>query len=372
MRIGAVAVAIAVAVVLYGLSRPSAVGPVAEIDIATPPTGAPPAPPAEAAPSGQAPSAVTVDRAGGSPATVATPATEPRPAPGERAKAAIVVPAVPPPTDTGPAGIVPVVDDAALVEAGAHGPLPRIAADGRQPWRVYARPADGRDDRPRVVVIVAGLGLSDAATETALRRLPPAVTLAFDPYGRVSASWAARARGAGHEILMAVPLESDDPAFDDAGPKALLTSLPWPANADRLDFLLSRATGYAGIITVGGSRFARRDTGVQALLRVTRRRGLMVVDGVQSEASRIGRLAAELAVPRASVDVLLDEQLNPQAVDDALARLASAARSRAIAVALARPYPVTVDRIVAWAATLDDQGLVLVPVSAVADRQVMP
>jgi len=41
-------------------------------------------------------------------------------------------------------------------------------------------------------------------------------------------------------------------------------------------------------------------------------------------------------------------------------------------VAIARPYPVTLERLTAWAATLDERGLVLAPVSAVADAQLLP
>ena len=46
------------------------------------------------------------------------------------------------------------------------------------------------------------LGLSRAATEAAIAKLPPSVTLAFSPYARNLKTWPERAKGAGHEVLV--------------------------------------------------------------------------------------------------------------------------------------------------------------------------
>ena len=54
--------------------------------------------------------------------------------------------------------LTPSEPDLRLVDASPFGPLPRIGDDGRRPLEVYARPFDRRDDRPRVAVLVTGLG----------------------------------------------------------------------------------------------------------------------------------------------------------------------------------------------------------------------
>ncbi len=83
-------------------------------------------------------------------------------------------------------GLTP-APDKALVEKGPHGPLPRIGSDGRKPLDVYARPVATSSklppNAPRVAIMVGGMGLSQNATRHALDKLPPAVTLAFAPYG---------------------------------------------------------------------------------------------------------------------------------------------------------------------------------------------
>ncbi len=74
--------------------------------------------------------------------------------------------------------------DPALIEQTAQGSLPKIGEDGRMAWQVYARPFEDEAKRPRIVIIIGGLGLSRAATEAAVSRLPGEVTLAFDPYAK--------------------------------------------------------------------------------------------------------------------------------------------------------------------------------------------
>ena len=56
-------------------------------------------------------------------------------------------------------------------------------------------------------------------------KLPPAVTLAFTPYGADPTKLAERARAQRHEILLQVPMEPFDYPDNDPGPQTLLTTL---------------------------------------------------------------------------------------------------------------------------------------------------
>ena len=80
--------------------------------------------------------------------------------------------------------------DPALIEFSSAGGLPVIAADGRLPRQVYARPYEPADGRAKLVVIVAGIGLNKAASEAAIERLPGAVVLAIDAYAARPDAWA--------------------------------------------------------------------------------------------------------------------------------------------------------------------------------------
>jgi len=271
-----------------------------------------------------------------------------------------------------PATPLPPSPDPTLVEQGPQGTLPKIAEDGRTPLQAYARPFDSRDDRPKIAIVVAGLGLSRAATEAAIRRLPASVTLAFDAYAPDLDVWAAAAREAGHELLVGLPMESSEFPVHDPGPFALLTTLPSGDNIQRMEQVLARLSGYVGVLGVHGSAFGARADVVRPILTALKGRGLMFVDGTDGDETVAPKIATEIGLPRAFVDLVVDAEPSKAGIDAGLARLESLVRERAVVVAVARPYPVTVERLRAWVATLDSKNLVLAPVSAVADRQFLP
>ena len=273
---------------------------------------------------------------------------------------------IPEPPTAQPLSAVP---DPALVEESPQGPLPKVAEDGRMAWQAYAAPFDAKDSRPRIATIIAGLGLSRAATEAAINRLPAAVTLAFDPYAKGLSDWVSLARQAGHEILLSLPMEPADFPLRDPGPLALLTSLEPADNLQRLELLLGRLSGYVGVITVLGSQFTTVESQVRPLLEALKGRGLLYVDSGTTPKTLAPKIAGEIDLPAAVNSLVLDGELTRAAVENQLTTLEGIARRRTRVVAVASPYPVIIERIAAWAQTLEAKNLVLAPVSAVAGPQ---
>ncbi len=258
--------------------------------------------------------------------------------------------------------------DGSLLETTRHGELPVIAADGREAWQVYARPFPPGDARPRVAVVLTGLGLSQAATNAAIG-LPGAISLSFAPYAANLNEWASRARAAGHEILLDLPMEPQDYPTDDPGPHTLLTSLNPSDNVARLEWLLGRFAGYIGVIDRMGTKFTRSSEALRPVLAALKNRGLMVVDSRTSETSRVFDLAGQVGLARAIASADIDRLASRDAIDRQLAVIEQEARASGYAVAVARPYPVTIERLSLWARSLEDRGFVLAPVSAIANRQ---
>src|ERR1051326_8677680 len=64
--------------------------------------------------------------------------------------------------------------DPALIETSPQGPLPRIADDGRKPMAAYAAPAGS--GKLRIAILVSGFGGSATASNSALAKLPAAIT----------------------------------------------------------------------------------------------------------------------------------------------------------------------------------------------------
>jgi hypothetical protein len=258
-----------------------------------------------------------------------------------------------------------------LLEAGRHGALPRIGADGRTSIRAYGREFDRRDTRPRLGIVVADIGLAAAPTEDAIRRLPPAVALAISPYAPRPAEAAERARARGMETLIAIPLEPTGYPLNDPGDRALLTGRPMAENLDQLDWALARVQGQVGAIGVvagmRGERFAALPEAIGAVQEALFRRGLLYLD------PRPGAAAPARAWGR-GVDVVLDEPARTRGeIERRLGELEAIARDRGSALGLAgAPTSVLVETVTAWAAGLEQRGMVLAPVSAMIQRPEAP
>lgn len=256
-----------------------------------------------------------------------------------------------------------------LLERGRAGVLPRVGADGTQPWQHYARPFPQDDPRPRIALVVTDVGISQSAAENAIARLPGAVTFAIPAGLKDAQPLVDRMRGDGHEVLLSVPMEPVGFPRNDPGPGTLLTSLTDERNVERLETAMATATGYVGLTSTTGTAFTRKAENLRPILQQTQRRGLLYVDSWLVPDSRVTRLATELGLPRAVSDGLVDRVASAGGIDAQLKELERLAMANGVAVGFAQPLPVTVERIATWAATLRDRGIVLAPVTAVVNRQ---
>ena len=255
---------------------------------------------------------------------------------------------------------------AGLVESGRYGPLPQRGPDGLRPADAYAGatpPTRLGRTAPRIALVVGGMGLSRAATDNAVDRLPAGVTLGFAPYGENLAAAVARARAAGHEIVLQVPMEG----FGDqsAGLEHRLTVAALNRNLDDLSWLESRFTGYAGVMNFLGGRFLAEEAALKPVLADIALRGLYWLDDGSASRSLSLDLANKTALPARRAEVMLDSGGKADGIEAALTKLESVARAQGSAIGVASGLPVSVDKIAAFARRLEDKGIALVPVSAV-------
>ena len=260
--------------------------------------------------------------------------------------------------------------DKALVEEvnGLAGKLPIISRDGRKAWEVYARPPTAAGSNPRLAIVVTGLGLSRAATIAAIKKLPSDVSLAFSPYARDLNDWLLRARLAGHEVFMELPMESKGFPEQDAGPLSLNTNLQVADNIRRLTEVMSRMEGYVGLMSVMGSKFMDAEGQLKPVLEEINKRGLMFVDGTGGRTAA-PKIATEIGLARAFVNVTLDDPPEPQSLNRKLKSLESILKKQPVAVAVIHAYPSTLRRLNIWLETIEERKMSLVPLTAVADKQ---
>lgn len=315
------------------------------------------------------------------PAPPAAPAAPPAPAAPVAAPAAAPqgVPALPP--VIGPQGPAPVSGqiavaprapgaavpppDPALQEPSGLGDgsfLPRIAG-GLAPMRAYAAGAPPMDARPRVAILLTDFAMREADSEEAMRLLPPTVSLAVSPYAPRPRVLADKARAAGYELFISLPMEPRGYPLDDPGDRAMLTGAPPERNAQALRWALSRLAGVVGGTgALGGLRGERFAASAQMafVLEELGKRGLAYLDPRPD-----GRLPSVPGATHRAVDVVVDDPAVRTEIDAKLERLEQLARDRGSAMGLvSAPTPVAVERLAAWAALLAQRGVVLVPVTA--------
>jgi polysaccharide deacetylase 2 family uncharacterized protein YibQ len=265
-------------------------------------------------------------------------------------------------TESAPATAMTGVDPR-LLEKSRYGMIPMVA-DGLKPFTVYAADADRAKAArmPVIAIVVGGLGVGAAKTVDAIMKLPPAVTLAFTPYGADPTKLAERARAQRHEILLQVPMEPFDYPDNDPGPQTLLTTLAPEQNIDRLYWHMSRIQGYAGIANFMGARFVATDAVMQPIIREAAKRGLGYLDD-GAPRSTAPALAAGQAMPFAKADFTIDSVPTSAEIDRTLIKLETLAKERGSAVGVASALPISIERIAAWIKTLDNRGILLVPLT---------
>lgn len=291
----------------------------------------------------------------------AAPAPSPSPAAIDSAQKQAPTPA--------PSSALPTAPIDGLFEMAGESVLPIIRpSDGLTPFAAYRAPAVPVSG-PRIAVAVIDFGLSAEGSDSLVRTLPAAVSLVFSPYGENLDSLQERARAAGHELWMGLPLESSAVPSPDPGAQAIYVNAGIERNAERLLWTLGRAFGYAGVAAVTPSPLMNSTAQTARLLAPVFSRGLGFADLSPSPGRMALLEAAKVNAPYIGGAVLIDSPANAQAIRAKLEQAQEQAVKDGSVVILIRPYPVTLDALREWSAELNQKkSATLVPLSSLTDK----
>lgn len=214
----------------------------------------------------------------------------------------------------------------------------------------------------RVAIIFddAGSSLEDLEEIIALGR---PVTVAVLPGLRFSAAVAERARSAGLDVFLHLPLEAED-ASKDVGPGGITVSMADAEIEERVRAALGSVPGAVGVNTHMGSKGTVDERVMRAVLRVVKERNLLFVDSVTSSRSIAGRVASEMGVRTASRQIFLDNEDETEAIRAQLRRTIAIARRKGAAVAIGHAQRLTAQVLREMLGEFDRAGVRLVPISA--------
>ena len=257
-----------------------------------------------------------------------------------------------------------------LFEDTSLGKLPVIRSDGLTSFKAYRRPFDRQlaGNKPLIAIVIAGLGLSDQATETALRKMPPEVTFAISPYTASPDFWVREARLRGHEIWMTLPLESAGFPQVDPGPHTMMIGVPERDNTAKLSWLLTRASGYVGFITDQNSTFMNSILDMRPVVGSILSHGLALADNAENSNAIAATMAHGMDAPYTAIDIWIDETATQENIRASLEQLEKRARAQGVATGVIRALPVSYQEISRWLGTLEEKGFVLAPLSAQAGQ----
>ncbi len=244
-------------------------------------------------------------------------------------------------------------------------PPPDRAALAR--WRQFAASAPEAASGPKVALVMMALGLGVTTSQAAIETLPPQVSLAFSPYAEPLEQWIALARARGHEALLDLPMEPKDFPDRDPGHETLMSDASEAEILRRLEAILGRGSAIVGLAATPKTRLAESEPLARKILETVKARDLAYLDngGTQPGENAFASLATRLNLAYARSDVDVDGlQASRLAIDAQLAELEQRARENGQAIGIARPFPVTLERLRPWLEGLAGRGLVLVPLTS--------
>lgn len=257
-----------------------------------------------------------------------------------------------------------------IVQLAAAVPPPALAqrnAGDVHAWRVRAVPPPSGAKPPYVAIIIDDAGLDRRGTQRAMK-LPGPITLSFMSYAADLSEQAAAARGAGHEVMLHLPMEPLDSKRHNPGPNALYVNLDAAELQRRLDWHLDRFSDYVGVNNHMGSRFTADAARMAQVMEALGHRQVFWLDSLSGPSSAGPALARKRGLDAAERDLFLDDDRSP-GIGHEIAAMERIARARGDVIAIGHPHAATLSALETWMAGAKEKGFSLVPVSTVLLRR---
>ncbi len=250
-------------------------------------------------------------------------------------------------------------------KAGAETPTAtETPPNSDQPLELARQPAPEAGSRPRIALVIDDLGRSLRDIETLLGLGVP-LTYSVLPFEVRTAEVVTELNHRGVELLCHLPMEAKGGA--NPGPGALLLSMSPNELAGATRRALAAVPGAVGVNNhMGSGLLANRDA-IAAVLAVVAEHRLFFLDS-RTSADTVGySLARQLGLPAGERQVFLDTQRDRAFIQGQFDQLRDIARRRGGAIAIAHPYPETLEILATAVPAAHAAGFEFVPASALID-----
>lgn len=252
-----------------------------------------------------------------------------------------------------------------LHQVTENGTVPVIRQDGLTAFNGYKAPFDkGLFDAPVISLAIMGIGLSENATDSAIRNMPAEVSLIMSPYTKVPDFWINEARANGHEVWLSLPMEPETYPQKDPGPHTLLVNGKEQDNIRKANWVMGRARGYVGFVTKPQTAFMKSPQDMRPVIYEIYNHGLGFIDGSETPSLIPQSIAHGMNAAYGTVDIWIDKVPTSAQIRKSLLELEMLAKEQGKAVGVFGTHPVSYKEIQDWIGSLKQKSIVLAPLSA--------
>lgn len=221
-------------------------------------------------------------------------------------------------------------------------------------------PKDGKVT-PRMAILLTGLGLDRKSTQMSLV-LPAPIGLGFFPYTSGMKELLHDAATRGHEVFLYLPFELGD-STNDPGMLTLLASNPPEQNTANLERLLAGFVGCTGVYGVSNEVLSSNMGAITPIADTIKQKNMLLVLGSSADSLDLLKKRYDNIITNA---IVIDTTLDSATIRQNLQQLATLAKIHGKVLGYIQGYPMTVNLLNEWIPTLIEQGVELVPVSALS------
>jgi polysaccharide deacetylase 2 family uncharacterized protein YibQ len=219
--------------------------------------------------------------------------------------------------------------------------------------------------KPKIAIIVTDIGLNKNRLQDVFTQSPTNTTLAFSSYAEIVTLDKNAEKS--FENWLVLPTEKTNEAYDP-GIIGLFNSRDIKLNLSNLNSLLNRQNSYTGFIIPPYSAFPKEKQQYKQLVERIYELGYGIADASNAAIDPQVLTSGLPDYPYFQVDLVIDNELTPRAINSAFRKLEIIAEENKKAIGLIHSYPISLELYNLWADTLDERGFVLLPLSALFNK----
>ena len=217
----------------------------------------------------------------------------------------------------------------------------------------------------QIAIVIDDIGYHQRDLE--FLTLPGQLSYSILPHTPYSQAFASLASQSNKELLLHVPMQALN--GKKLGPGALTLSMSKEQLQQTLGTALASLPEVKGVNNHMGSALTQQSQAMKWTMEVLKKRHLYFLDSRTTDLSQAQNAANFLGVANISRQVFLDNIITPEQLQLRFDELKQQATDHNFAIAIAHPYPETIDFLREALPQLIDQGFELVPVSQLVERK---